>query len=141
MMQPEPSNIHHLPAPAKFVPPTLEMCSLQGAKTGLPQVEVEAFFHYNEARGWLLNGKPMKSWVSALAYWKSRAIGVRERGDQPSASMKMMRDLEDLKRTEAKIQDIRKRNGASGWPAEDLKLITDLKRRRETLKGILGFLA
>lgn len=54
-----------------MITPTLEEVELAAAKIGLPQTEAFKFFHYNEARGWRINGRKMVSFPSALQFWKS----------------------------------------------------------------------
>jgi len=57
----------------KFIAPNLDMVKLQGAKTGLSELESEKFFNYYASKGWKVGKSPMKDWVKALAGWKLRA--------------------------------------------------------------------
>lgn len=56
----------------KFKPPSFEEVKLAGAKSGLPFVQAESFFNYYESNGWKVGKNPMKSWLAALAGWRTR---------------------------------------------------------------------
>lgn len=56
----------------RFERPTIEMLKLHCTKIGIPETEGELFFNFYESKGWLVGKTPMKSWVSAMAGWKSR---------------------------------------------------------------------
>lgn len=56
----------------KPVRPSLEEVKLAAAKSGLPEVQAESFFNYYESNGWKVGKNQMKSWLAALAGWRTR---------------------------------------------------------------------
>lgn len=55
-----------------LIPPTLDEIKLAAAKSGLPEIEAEKFFHYYASQGWKVGKCAMKSWLDALAGWRLR---------------------------------------------------------------------
>lgn len=141
-MNTQPSdNIIPLNQPKRFIPPTLEAVLIQAAKCGLPEPQAQLYFAYNQARNWMIGKSMTKNWHASMTVWRLKWLEGTSRLQQPSASMQLMVNLKALERIEARIELLRKRNGNSGWPAEDLTEIANLKRRRNELRGVLGFLA
>jgi len=54
----------------RFAPPLEEESKLQAAKCGLPEVERQKFMAHYESNGWLVSGRKMVSWQSAMTKWK-----------------------------------------------------------------------
>ena len=50
-------------------------------------IDPNYFFDYNEARGWKINGKPMKDWQATIRYWEKNnnsKNGINKQNDQRS---------------------------------------------------------
>lgn len=56
----------------RFVPPALNEVKTKAKELGLPDIEAEEFFNYNETAGWKVSGRPMVDWVAALRNKKIR---------------------------------------------------------------------
>ncbi len=137
----EPSKIIHLEQATRFVAPTPEEVHLWCAKIGLPEIQGQIFMDFYESKNWHVGKTKMSSWRSALSGWKHRWHERQSERKHPHSEAFLILRHADLKRIEARILHLRGRNGSTGWPAEDLSEIANLKRRRSELKSILGFLA
>lgn len=123
--------------------PTLEQCGLRAIDIGLPATEGERFWHYHETSGWIVRGKPMKSWHSAMAIWKmnwqkwSQNHSAKDRiGTSP---MQLMLWKTELDRVEQAIKNVR--GGYSenmDYTREDLDKLNQLRERRKELMNNLG---
>lgn len=139
-MNPERSNIVPLPLPTQkqFVPPTFEEALLQGAKIGLPELQVELFWNYYDSKVWKVGKTPMKVWRSALTGWKlrwqERQATEKVRQETPSANVNIIRWQNELERVEKKIESIRASYAAfQTWEQGDRNLVNCLKKRRTEL--------
>ena len=65
--------------------PTAEEVKAHAQAVGFPNLDAEEFVAYYEARGWKLNGEPMKSWKACVVTWKkNHARGVlAKQPDEP----------------------------------------------------------
>lgn len=78
-----------MPEPRRFVPPNLDECVSHGATIGLPAREATKFFHYNNARDWMLGKNRIKRWKSAIQIWRMNYSGTVQgvtRSNNPSRS-------------------------------------------------------
>lgn len=51
-------------------PCTIAEALARAVEIGLAPVEAEKWWYHHDARGWLLNGKPMQRWKSAMQTWR-----------------------------------------------------------------------
>lgn len=58
------------------IPPTLEMV-IDYCKERNNKIDPQQFIDWNEARGWMLNGRKMKNWQAAIRTWESRGKDLR----------------------------------------------------------------
>lgn len=136
----QPNKIVHLKSltPKQFIPPTIEEAILQGAKIGLPELQVELFWNYFDSKGWRVGRAPMKVWRSALTGWKlrwqERQATDKVRQETPSANVNIIRWQNELERVEKKIESIRASYAAfQTWEQGDRNLVNCLKKRRTEL--------
>lgn len=66
--------------------PTLEQVKLCCAKAGLPESDAIWFFNKCEGNGWLVNGRPIKSWMHVIAAWKAAGYMASQKGGRPTPS-------------------------------------------------------
>ena len=57
-----------VPTPCADVP-TLDDIEAYCRQNGVTTISPESFYHYYNARGWCIDGKPLRSWRSALHRW------------------------------------------------------------------------
>lgn len=63
----------------KFTPPTAEEMVAHGKIIGLPEDECLSAHSYYESNGWRVGKNPMKNWRAAIANWKRRNDGGRQK--------------------------------------------------------------
>jgi len=79
-------SVASLPAPPRFIRPTIEQVKLQAAKIGLSDSEAEKFFNYYESNGWRVGRNPMKSLPHAMANWrKNETIFAKPSTSKPTS--------------------------------------------------------
>lgn len=73
----------HPPTSTKkaFVPPTIDQLKAAAAPLGLPDTEIEKFFHFYSSNGWKVGKNKMQSLSHALAGW---AVRWRQSNGTPS---------------------------------------------------------
>lgn len=69
-----------------LITPSMEEVKLIGSKIGLPDIECEKFFHYNEARGWIVGRRKMVSIAGAMSYWKLNWLERQTNNQQVATS-------------------------------------------------------
>src|SRR5882672_7756829 len=123
-----------------FNPPSIEECKLFAAKIGLPDIESDLFFYFYESKSWHVGKSKMKVWRQSMQGWKLRwQERQQSRSTKDNAAFLILRH-DELKRIEAKMADIKKRNGDSGWPYDVKVLWGSLIRRRDELRKVLDFI-
>lgn len=64
------------PEPKRFIEPSLSECVSHALSIGLPEKEATKFWHYNNARSWMLGKSKIRRWKSAMAIWRMNYGGT-----------------------------------------------------------------
>ena len=73
--------------PQEVIPPTLEDVRAKMIEVGLTAEDGDRFFHCHERKGWMINGRKMKNWHSAINYWKSNERKNQRATSGPTARL------------------------------------------------------